>query len=82
MGKFSPSGPANVQNLEVTNIHVENTSGDNSHKPQPPNNIAVEKVATKQPQWGSWSSWVLDEQHNRYYRFRQDSEGVKDSPHT
>ncbi|UKZ47986.1 hypothetical protein TrVGV298_002222 [Trichoderma virens] len=59
-------------------IDVENTSGEKSHQPQPSNNIAAEKVAAKQPQWGGWSSWVLDEQNNRYYRFRQDSEGNLD----
>lgn len=35
---------------------------------------------SKSHQWGSWSDWVLDEQHRRYYRFRQDSEGVKIPP--
>ncbi|KAH6603306.1 hypothetical protein Trco_008081 [Trichoderma cornu-damae] len=33
---------------------------------------------SKSHQWGSWSDWVLDEQHRRYYRFRQDSEGNYD----
>ncbi|UKZ83731.1 hypothetical protein TrVFT333_011540 [Trichoderma virens FT-333] len=33
---------------------------------------------SKSHQWGSWSDWVLDEQHHRYYRFRQDSEGNYD----
>lgn len=31
-------------------------------------------------QWGSWSAWVFNEQQSRYYRFRQDSEGVKTLP--
>ncbi|KAH0522029.1 hypothetical protein TsFJ059_005948 [Trichoderma semiorbis] len=33
---------------------------------------------SKSHQWGSWSDWVLDENHHRYYRFRQDSEGNYD----
>ncbi|KAL7795035.1 hypothetical protein V8C37DRAFT_375339 [Trichoderma ceciliae] len=33
---------------------------------------------SKSHQWGSWSDWVLDEKHRRYYRFRQDSEGNYD----
>ncbi|RFU76942.1 hypothetical protein TARUN_5290 [Trichoderma arundinaceum] len=33
---------------------------------------------SKSHQWGNWSDWVLDEQHRRYYRFRQDSEGNYD----